>query len=150
MHKTQSLQPLSRVRIFAIPWTPLSPGSSVHGILQARIFEWVAIPSPWDLPDPGIKTGFPTLQADSLPAEPPGNCQTLQQDPVNIWLQISILSDADAQDLPLGTSPVAVSGDEEALGPHSVETSPSVPTHGLCRLQQMMTQYRNLVLQHQV
>ena len=33
------------------------PGSSVHGILQARILEWVAIPSPGDLPDPGIKPG---------------------------------------------------------------------------------------------
>ena len=29
--------------------------SSVHGILQARILEWVAMPSPGDLPDPGIK-----------------------------------------------------------------------------------------------
>ena len=29
------------------------PGSSVHGILQARILEWVATPG--DLPDPGIK-----------------------------------------------------------------------------------------------
>ena len=48
------------------------PGSSVHGILQARILEWAAIPSPGDLPDPGIETGSPALQADSLPAEPPG------------------------------------------------------------------------------
>ena len=31
------------------------PGSSVHGILQAGILEWVAIPSPGDLPDPGIE-----------------------------------------------------------------------------------------------
>ena len=30
-------------------------GSSVHGVLQARILEWVAIPSSGDLPDPGIK-----------------------------------------------------------------------------------------------
>ena len=30
-------------------------GSSVHGILQARILEWVAFPSPGDLPDPGTK-----------------------------------------------------------------------------------------------
>ena len=29
-------------------------------------------PSPGDLPDPGIKPRFPTWQADSLPAEPPG------------------------------------------------------------------------------
>ena len=28
------------------------PGSSVHGILQARILEWVACPPPGDLPDP--------------------------------------------------------------------------------------------------
>ena len=31
------------------------PGSSVHGILQARILEWVAMPPPGDLPNPGIK-----------------------------------------------------------------------------------------------
>ena len=36
-----------------------------------RILEWVAIPSPADLPDPGIKPGSPALQADSLPSEPP-------------------------------------------------------------------------------
>ena len=29
-------------------------------------------PSPGDLPDPGIKSGSPTLQADALPSEPPG------------------------------------------------------------------------------
>ena len=37
------------------------PGSSVHGILQARILEWVATPgrsSFKDLPDPGIKPVF--------------------------------------------------------------------------------------------
>ena len=31
------------------------PGSSGHGILQARILEWVAIPFSRDLSDPGIK-----------------------------------------------------------------------------------------------
>ena len=30
-------------------------------------------PSPGDLPDPGIEPGSPTLQADALPSEPPGN-----------------------------------------------------------------------------
>ena len=47
-------------------------GSSVHGILQARILEWVAISSSGDLPDPGIEPGSSSLQADSLPSEPPG------------------------------------------------------------------------------
>ena len=31
------------------------PGSSIHGILQARILDWVAMPSSSGLPDPGIK-----------------------------------------------------------------------------------------------
>ena len=31
------------------------PGSSVRGILQARILEWVALPSSRGLPNPGIK-----------------------------------------------------------------------------------------------
>ena len=48
------------------------PGSSVHGILQARILEWVAISSPEDLPDPRIEPGSPELQAVSLPTELPG------------------------------------------------------------------------------
>ena len=46
-------------------------GSSVHGIFQARVLEWIAFPSPGDLPNPGIKPGSPTLQADALPSEPP-------------------------------------------------------------------------------
>ena len=48
------------------------PGSSVHGISQARILEWVAIPFSRDLPDPGIEPWSPALQADYLPSEPPG------------------------------------------------------------------------------
>ena len=43
------------------------PGSSAHGILQARILEWVSIPSPGDLPDTGMEPGSPVMQADSLP-----------------------------------------------------------------------------------
>ena len=34
---------LSRVRLFATPWTSSLPGSSLHWILQARVLEWVAI-----------------------------------------------------------------------------------------------------------
>ena len=42
---------------------------TVHGILQARILEWVAVPSSRGSSQPGIKPRSPTLQADSLPAE---------------------------------------------------------------------------------
>jgi len=45
-------------------------GSSVHGILQARILEWVDIPFSRDLSNPGIELGSPALQVDSLPSEP--------------------------------------------------------------------------------
>ena len=52
------------------------PGSSVHGILQARTLEWVAIPSsPGDLPDAEIEPVFLCplhWQAGSLPFAPPG------------------------------------------------------------------------------
>ena len=63
---------------------------TVHGILQLRILEWVAFPfsrgssrlrlyhperarsRPGDLPSPETEPRSPALQADSLPAEPPG------------------------------------------------------------------------------
>ena len=45
------------------------PGSSVHGMLQARMLERVVIPSPGDLPNPGIKPWSPTLHSDSLLSE---------------------------------------------------------------------------------
>ena len=51
------------------------PGSPIHEILQARILEWVAIPSSGSLPDPEIKHA--SLASASLTgryfiAEPPG------------------------------------------------------------------------------
>ena len=51
-------------------------GSSVHGILQARMLAWVAIPSSGDFLNSGIKPGSPALQADSLPSQPPGKPQS--------------------------------------------------------------------------
>ena len=40
-----------------------TPWIIVHRILQDRILEWVAFPSPGDLPDPGIEPRSPTLTA---------------------------------------------------------------------------------------
>ena len=54
---------------FFDPMDYILPVSSVHGILQARTLEWVAISFSRDLPDPGIEPGYPALQADSLPTE---------------------------------------------------------------------------------
>ena len=53
------------------------PGSSVHGILQARIRDCVTIPFSRGRPDPGVKPGFPDLQAvflkSGLPGKPIGS-----------------------------------------------------------------------------
>ena len=46
-----------------------SPAGSVHGVLQARIMEWVAIPFPGDLSNAGIEPKCPVLQGDSLPSD---------------------------------------------------------------------------------
>ena len=64
----------------ASPWTVCSSSSSfVHGILQARILEWVAIPFSRDLTDPGIKSGFPsfTVKKKKLSWNPLGNSAIL-------------------------------------------------------------------------
>ena len=48
-------------------WDPMDcsqPGSFVHGMLQAKIPEWVAVPSPGDLPDPGTEPA--SLMAPAL------------------------------------------------------------------------------------
>ena len=51
------------------------PGSSVQGILQARILEWVAMPSSRDLPDPGTESTSPvspSLTGRFFTTAPPG------------------------------------------------------------------------------
>ena len=48
------------------------PGSSVHGISQARILEWVAISSPGGLPNPGTELMSPALAGGFLTTEPSG------------------------------------------------------------------------------
>ena len=45
-------------------------GSSVHGIFQARILEWV--PYPGDFPGPGIQPMFPALAGRFFTTEPAG------------------------------------------------------------------------------
>ena len=53
------------------------PGPSVHGVLQARILEWVTIPFSRGSSHPGTEPRSRALQADSLPSELPGRNRTL-------------------------------------------------------------------------
>ena len=58
------------------------PGSSVHGLLQARILKWVVMASSRDLLNPEIECASPeapVLQADSFTTEPPG--KTMSDNP---------------------------------------------------------------------
>ena len=45
------------------------PGSSVHGILQAKILQWVAISFPRATSQPRNEPRSPALQADALRTE---------------------------------------------------------------------------------
>ena len=53
-------------------------GSSVHGILQARILEWVVVPFSRESSQARIEPRSPALQADSLPSEPPGKLKVYE------------------------------------------------------------------------
>ena len=82
-HQPTSLrsQSLSHVRLCEL-LDGSKPGSSVHGIFQARILECVAISSSRDLPDPvmePISPVSPAWQMDSSPAEPSGKTHCLSQ-----------------------------------------------------------------------
>ena len=41
------------------------------GFSRQKYWSVLPLPSPGDLPNPGIEAGSPTLQADALPSEPP-------------------------------------------------------------------------------
>ena len=63
------------------------PGSSVHGISQARIVEWVALSFSRGPPSPGMEPGSPALRVDSLLAQPPG--KPLHIDSISVPCQSS-------------------------------------------------------------
>ena len=63
---------LSHVRLLATPWTLAHQAPLSMVFCRQVYYNRQPFPSPGDLPDPGIKPGSPTLQADSLPTELPG------------------------------------------------------------------------------
>ena len=64
---------LSRVRLFATPWTVAYQAPPSVGFSRQECWSGLPFPSPGDLPDPGIKPWSPALQADALPSKPPGS-----------------------------------------------------------------------------
>ena len=54
--RKQKCESLSRVGLFATPWTVAHQASLSMGILQAKILEWVAIPTSWGSSQPRDQT----------------------------------------------------------------------------------------------
>ena len=63
---------LSRVRLFATPWTAAYQAPPSMGFSRQECWSGLPFPSPADLPNLGIEPGSPAVQADTLPFEPPG------------------------------------------------------------------------------
>ena len=63
---------LSRVRLFATPWTVAYQAPASMGFSRQEYWSGLPFPSPGALPNPGIEPGSPTLEADTLTSEPRG------------------------------------------------------------------------------
>ena len=70
--KWSEVKLLSRVRLFATPWTVAHQAPLSIGFSRQEHWSVLPFPSPGDLPDPGIEPRSPALQADALTSEPPG------------------------------------------------------------------------------
>ena len=69
------VQLLSRVQLFASPWTIARQAPLSMGFSRQEDWSGLPCPPPGDLPEPGVKPASlnpPVLQADSLPSEAPG------------------------------------------------------------------------------
>ena len=78
---------LSRVPLFGNPWAVAYQAPSSMGFSRQECWSGLPFPSPGDLPDPEIKPGSPTLQADALPSEPPGKLTKQKKESVNLKIR---------------------------------------------------------------
>ena len=63
---------LCHVRLFVIPWTVAQQAPLFMEFSRQEYWSGLPLPSPGDLPNPGMELSSPEAQADSLPTEPPG------------------------------------------------------------------------------
>ena len=62
---------LSHVQLFGIPWTIACQAPLSMEFFRLEYWSGYLVPSPKDLPNPGLKPRSLILQADSLLSEPP-------------------------------------------------------------------------------
>ena len=70
--KESNCQSLSRVRLFATPWTMAPQAPLSQGFCRQEYWSGLPFSPPGDLRNPGMDPGSPILQADSLPLSPQG------------------------------------------------------------------------------
>ena len=63
---------LSHVQLLVTTWTVACQAPLSMAFSRQEYWSGLPCPPPGDLPKPGIKPRSPSLQADSLPSEPPG------------------------------------------------------------------------------
>ena len=68
------MKSLSRVRLFATPWTVAHPAPPSMGFSRQEYWSGLPFPSPGDLPDPGIEPTFPASEGRCLTPGPRGKC----------------------------------------------------------------------------
>ena len=73
---------LSRVQLFIAPWTIAYQAPLSMRFSRQEYWSGLPLPSLADLPNPGIEPRSPTLQADTLPSEPPGKPHTLSKNKI--------------------------------------------------------------------
>ena len=66
------MKSLSRVLLFATPWTVAYQAPLSMEFSRQEYWSGLPFPTPGDLPDPGIEPRSPALQEDVLPSELPG------------------------------------------------------------------------------
>ena len=72
---------LNCVPLFVTPWAAAYQAPPSMGFSRQEYWSGLPLPSPGDLPNPGIEPGSLALQADTLPSEPPGKPFRWQQLP---------------------------------------------------------------------
>ena len=74
---TLTLESLSHVQLFVTPWTVAYQVPPSMEFSRQEYWSGLPLPSPGNLPNPGIEPGYPALQADALLSEPRGKPKTI-------------------------------------------------------------------------
>ena len=84
------MKSLSRVQLFATPWTVTYWASLSMGFSRQEYWSGLPFPSPGDRPNPGIEPGSPTLEADALTSKPPGKPKREYQAEKHLFTNVQV------------------------------------------------------------